>query len=110
MTRPLNPDERAVLRRVLSGRPLLLAQVDQAEVVSNWGPGSVSVDLTVPNAIPDGDLSGVFPQRALVAEVGEILVWVTRGVLSGLEYAWYLDPPTALPDAAEISLLGPTRS
>ncbi|GAA1034176.1 MULTISPECIES: hypothetical protein [Amycolatopsis] len=64
----------------------------------------MSVDLTVPDAIPYGYLSGVFPRRALVEGVGEILVWVTQGVLSGLEYARYLDePPTALPDAAEIS-------
>ncbi|MFD2469925.1 hypothetical protein [Amycolatopsis silviterrae] len=104
MKRPLTPDERAVLRRVLIGRPLLLAQVDQAEVVSHWRPDSVSVDLVVRNAIPDGDLDGVLPQRAMVAEAGEILVWVTEGVLSGLEYAWYLDPPTALPDASAISL------
>ncbi|WP_406636362.1 hypothetical protein [Amycolatopsis sp. WGS_07] len=106
MTRPLTSNERAVLRRVLIGHPLLLAQVDQAEVVSNWAPGSVSIDLTVPNAIPDGDLTGVFPRRAMVAEAGEILVWLTRGVLSGLEYAWYTDPPTTLPDAAAISVPG----
>lgn len=104
MTRPLNADERAVLRRVLEGNRVLLAQVDQAEVVSSWSPGSVSVDLTVPDAIPDGDLSGVYPRRALMGDSGEIIVWVTRGVLSGLECTWHVgDPPVSLPDPAAIS-------
>ncbi|SFQ52983.1 hypothetical protein [Amycolatopsis rubida] len=78
MPRPLNSDERAVL----------LAQADRAEVVAAWAPGSVSVDLTVPDAVPDGELNGVFPRRAWVADVGEILAWVSWGALSGLEYAW----------------------
>ncbi|WP_162834482.1 hypothetical protein [Amycolatopsis circi] len=62
---------------------VLLAQVDRAEVVANWSPGSVSVDLTVPDAIP----YGVFPRRALVEGVREILGRMAQGVLSGLEYA-----------------------
>ncbi|MFB9923981.1 hypothetical protein ACFORO_08120 [Amycolatopsis halotolerans] len=104
MTRRLNEDERAVLRRILAGRPGLLAQVDRAEVVATWAPGSVSVDIEVPGAIPDGDLNGVFPRLALVEDAGEFLVWVAQGVLSGLEYATYLgEYPTSLPDAETIS-------
>ncbi|MGW7537058.1 hypothetical protein [Amycolatopsis sp. NPDC054798] len=67
MTRPLNADERAVLRRVLEGNQVLLAQVDQAEVISSWSPGSVSVDLTVPDAIHVGDPPVSLPDPAAIS-------------------------------------------
>ena len=43
---------------------------DGAEALG-WALDSVSVDLTVPDAVPDGDSSAVFPRRALVADAGD---------------------------------------
>jgi hypothetical protein len=50
------------------------------------------------------------PVRAIVVgpgqdPTGEVLVWVTDGYLSTLEYAWYTDePPQYLPLPADIRI------
>lgn len=37
--------------------------------------------------------------------VGEVLLWVAGGWLSGIEYAWYTDErPRSLPDPSRIHL------
>ncbi|MDT0305457.1 hypothetical protein RM780_00560 [Streptomyces sp. DSM 44917] len=114
--RPLNHGEKEVLECILGadfpGSAELRSQVGEAEVVSLWGDGSVSVDLRVPEDTAKADLvSGVAPVEATVVDdtgelVGEILVWVDRGRLAGLEYAWYgADAPTSLPPAENINVL-----
>ncbi|CAA0138257.1 Uncharacterised protein [Mycolicibacterium vanbaalenii] len=70
------------------------------------------LDIKVPSAnvaravLPDGP----FPVRAFVTEngnyQGEIIVWVTDGRVSGLEYAWVSDePPTRWPRREEMELV-----
>jgi hypothetical protein len=102
--------ERAVLHRILDGAQFpgareLSAQVDGARVV---GGLPTFLDLAAaPSARPSSCKDGPVPLRPVVEpddEVeGELLVWVTGGYLSGLEYAWYTDePPSAFPDPARI--------
>lgn len=114
MARMLNERERALLRRVLTGHPDLLSQVDRAEVGAAWPGGSLSVDIDVPGADRTGGFTGVLPVRAIVEQaggeqagepIGELLVWVTGGTLSGLEYAWYTDePPVELPSPDQLAI------
>lgn len=56
--------------------------------------------------LPDGP----FPARAFVpssaAYQGEVIIWITKGHVSGLEYAWISDePPAAWPGADEIEVV-----
>lgn len=59
---------------------------------------------------PSNGLSGPIPIRPLVSDrkgelISELLVWVTDGVLSALEYVWFTDePPVALPSPNQISI------
>jgi len=97
--RPLNSEERAVMGRLLAGdfpgAEELRCQLDNVEVVAQWGVGSVSVDVMVSGSFPVAPIpSGVVPVEATVVDesgelVGEIILWTQSGVLSGLEYAWY---------------------
>jgi hypothetical protein len=113
--RRLNPAEYRVMRHILleefDGHEALLAQLDRAEVVGSWGPGSVSVDLRVPDAAAAHGVSGPVPKRSLITDdngelVGELILWVTEGVLSALEYAWYGDDaPRELPSPDAISFV-----
>jgi hypothetical protein len=106
--RPLAPSERAVLERVLAGTPALLAQLDHAQVLKPWYEGSASFDVMVqgpPADVPDG----VLPVDAQVhvggVFVGEILLWITGGLLSSVEYAWVTDePPATLPPAENVTV------
>lgn len=103
--RPMSPQEAEVIRAVVSEatprvRDALIADLDGAMVsndtlwildvaISNGGSGS---------GLPDGP----FPARAFVpsnaAYQGEIIIWLTNGHISGLEYAWITDdPPTDWP-------------
>ncbi|RST16469.1 hypothetical protein E2C00_17400 [Streptomyces sp. WAC05374] len=116
--RPLNADERAVLEHVLSaefvGASQLRSQLDRAEVIAVWAPGSVSVDLRVgapcePAALPQG----LVPVDAEVhdpsgAYVGEILLWTDGATLTALEFAWVTDEmPTSLPAVLDGCLIRP---
>jgi len=67
------------------------------------------VELTVPPSceparVPNGPL----PVRAVAVDaqgspMGEVLVWVSDGYLSTIEYAWYTDEaPTELPRASQL--------
>lgn len=114
--RPLTELEVGVVTTLLSsGTPeagRFLAQLPYARVVATWGVGSPSVDLEIgPGAVPvsgstDGILAGGAVRDADGAPVGEVLVWVGDGRLSGIEYAWYTDErPRALPDPDRIDLL-----
>ncbi|WNZ10885.1 hypothetical protein [Streptomyces sp. 11x1] len=91
------------------GSAELRQQLDKVEVVAQWGDGSVSADFKVSGDFPIAPIpSGVAPVEAVVVDdsgelVGEILLWVRAGVLSGLEYAWYDDEsPSSLPGVNRI--------
>ncbi len=104
--RNLSPDESGLLltfleTRSFPGADALAAQVGLAQVD---GGIPTLLDLIVdPSATPSVCADGPVPGRALVdgpggEPVGEILVWVKDGYLSGLEYAWYTDEaPAAMP-------------
>jgi hypothetical protein len=115
--RPLSADERAVVELILAnefrGAVEMRAQVDLVRVVAEWGADSASVDLLVLEGAPRSPVvSGVVPVGATVVDesgslFGEILLWVTDGYLSAIEYAWYGDEsPTAFPDVALITTEG----
>lgn len=108
-TRPLDHREREVLRLILDapipGAAELAAQLDVARVTRHWGR-TPSVDIEVPHSVSPASqvASGVLPIDAEVVDeagnpVGEILVWIDSGRLSGLEFAWYLEEtPDTLPN------------
>jgi hypothetical protein len=114
--RPLTEAERAVVRHILSapfaGAQELRQQVAAATVVGNWEPaGSPSVDIAVPAGPPTAHLpDGPAPVAAQVVDangdyLGELLLWVTGGRISGLEYSWVTDEaPDRLPEPSSIRL------
>ncbi|MGW4324985.1 hypothetical protein ACWEKR_03740 [Nocardia sp. NPDC004573] len=83
-----------------------------SQVVATWGLGSPSVDLAVrPGAAQaSGSPDGVFTSGAVAdrngSPIGEVMLWVENGWLSGIEYAWYTDErPRALPEPDQIEVL-----
>jgi hypothetical protein len=113
--RRMSPGERAVVDLILAqdfpGAAELRAQIDFVEVVAKWGADSASVDIRALEGVPRSPgSSGVVPVDATVTDksgslIGEILLWVTDGYLSAIEYAWYGDePPNALPEVGMISV------
>lgn len=109
----MSPEEAEVIRAVVSeaaigGGDALVADLDGALVfnstqwildvkVSGTGQGS---------KLPDGP----FPARAFVpssaAYQGEIVIWLTDGRVSGLEYAWISDePPLRWPEPHEMEVV-----
>ncbi|WP_433521179.1 hypothetical protein ACQPZ2_27955 [Nocardia pseudovaccinii] len=114
--RALNELESGVVTKLLSsgaaGAGEFLSQIPFAQVVATWGVGSPSVDLAVlPGAAQaSGSTDGIFASGAVTdrngAPVGEVILWVENGRLSGIEYAWYTDVrPRALPEPARIEVL-----
>jgi hypothetical protein len=115
-SRPLSDAERAILWHILSapapGTSELRSQISAATVSKHWEPvGSPSVDISVPAETPLAHVAdGPIPIAAQVIGtggdyLGELLVWVTGGRISALEYSWVTDePPTRLPDPSQIQL------
>ncbi|MEU7767776.1 hypothetical protein AB0B25_21950 [Nocardia sp. NPDC049190] len=119
-SRPIQPRtltylEVGVVTKLLSsgaaGTAEYLAQVPYCQVIATWGIGSPSVDLAVrPGAVhASGSRDGIFASGAVTARdgspIGEIMLWVENGWLSGIEYAWYTDErPDALPEPDQIEL------
>lgn len=111
--RDLTPDEQALLTFILEnasfeGASQLAAQIPGTKVVG--GPVTM-LDLEAPkDSLEAGVIDGPAPIRAFVADTqdeidGEILIWVSHGRLSGLEFAWYTDtPPSELPRPENIRL------
>jgi hypothetical protein len=109
--RPLTPDERTTLLRILEAAPVdgaseLRAQVDETTVVDGL---DTFLDLKVAKSatrstVPDGHI----PVRAFVygadgVPEGELLVWVADGYLSAFEFAWTTDEmPRTFPPAERI--------
>lgn len=111
--RPISPEEDAVIRSILSQADIahsgaLLANLDGALVANEtrW-----ILDVKASNNEVGVDLpNGPFPAQALVpnsAEYqGEVIIWLTDGRISGLEYAWVSDdPPTRWPRADEMEVV-----
>jgi hypothetical protein len=111
--RPMLPEEAAVIRSILSqadirGSGELIADLDGALVANEttW-----ILDVKVSNNDEGADLpNGAFPTHAFVpnrAEYqGEVIIWITDGHVSGLEYAWVSDvPPTRWPQADEMEVV-----
>lgn len=117
--RPLSEAELAVLNHILSapfpGAAELRSQLAAATVIRNWEPaGSPSIDIFVPAAQPTAPVpDGPVPVAAQVLDaagdyLGELLLWVTDGRISGLEYSWVTDdPPARLPDTRLVRLTPP---
>ncbi|MBF6167265.1 hypothetical protein IU486_21280 [Streptomyces gardneri] len=114
--RMLTDLETSVVTKLLSsgvpGASEYLAQVPYSQVVATWGTGSPSVDLAVrPGAVqvsgsPEGILASGAVNDHNGSPIGEVILWVENGWLSGIEYAWYTDKrPHALPEHDQIELL-----
>jgi hypothetical protein len=116
--RPLAADEREVLLRILQneafeGSPELIQQVSHTQVV---GGVPTLLDLGVSSEAPRSVLEdGPIPVRAFVRDanggtIGEVLVWVTGGYLSGLEYAWVTEAaPQGMPNVDSLVIEPHTR-
>lgn len=112
--RNLDKRERGVIAHLLSpefdGVTQLRAQLECATVRKSWKPeGSPSFDIGVPSDCEASSFAGnLAPVTARVFDEngsfeGELLLWVTRGRLSALEYSWVTDdPPRQLPDISSI--------
>ena len=101
---------RGVLETILrdatfDGAAELRAQVPHTTVAG--GPVTF-LQLAVEVGTAQAPFRGtVIPGRFVVGDSGELLVWVSNGYLSALEFAWVKDdPPTRLPDPELISVLG----
>ena len=93
-----------------NGAAELREQLAFARVVENWKPeGSASFDISVPGGAGTAQVSdGVAPVYAYVTDeqgvyLGELILWIGNGKLTGLEYAWVTDsPPSRLPKVSQI--------
>ncbi|TWV52748.1 hypothetical protein FRZ03_11115 [Streptomyces misionensis] len=114
-TRPLCPLEQRVLVKLLSaefpGAQELRNQLAQTRVTRPWGSESPSIDLDVPSGVPAAAIEdGIMPATGTVTDdsgerFGELLVWVSGGRLSALEFSWYGDTaPTELPDPGLVTV------
>ncbi|MEU6589403.1 hypothetical protein ABZ923_09240 [Streptomyces sp. NPDC046881] len=114
VTSVVSPEQR-VLSKLLSadfpGARELGSQVAEVRVTRRWGAESPSADLEVPSGTPGAPVAdGLVPATGTVTDdagelVGELLVWVSGGRLSALEFAWYGDTaPTELPDPDRVTV------
>ncbi|MBW8092598.1 hypothetical protein IGW14_32665 [Streptomyces hygroscopicus subsp. hygroscopicus] len=115
LPRHLRAAESGVLNKLLAvqfpGARQLRQQVPQARVVGRWGSDSPSVDLEVMEPFPRAGIpDGVVPVTGAVKDSsgeldGELLLWVSDGTLSALEYSWYTDEaPVELPDPRGVTV------
>jgi hypothetical protein len=115
-SRPLDADELALLDFLLQadvpGAAQLREQVADARVVGGCDCPCPSVELETPAAAPPAGLpDGLYPVEAEVVPVGEepagvVMLFIERGRLSYLEYAWYGNAPTAWPRLEELRRVG----
>lgn len=112
--RPLNPDERAVLTRLLAedfdGAAELRAQAINASVVGRCDCGCPSIYLAPPSGSPRANLtSRLAPSEGRVAPKsegeppGEIILFLDDGKLSYLEYVYYGSVPPSWPPLSRIT-------
>jgi hypothetical protein len=119
--RPMSPEEAGVIQAIVSAAGIrrgdaliegldgaLIEDLDAA-LASNSAPCILDVKASGTGEgakFPDGP----FPARAFVpssaAYQGEIIIWLTDGHVSGLEYAWITDePPTRWPRPDEMEVV-----
>ena len=118
--RPMATEESDVIRAILAAAGIrrgdALADDLEGALVCNSTTWILDVKPKSPaggSDLPDGP----FPARAFVpsnaAYQGEIIIWLTDGHISGLEYAWTSDQPPLRwprPDEMEVIPQGPRHS
>jgi len=107
--RPLTREEHEVIEAILSedvpGVVELRAQLIGMRVLRHWSPaGSPSVDLVTSPGTSRSPLGeSILPVDASVVDdngeyAGELILWLTDGRISSLEYSWVTDSmPRSLP-------------
>lgn len=112
--RQLSLGEHAVVLWILAALPdsavaELLHRQSIAAVVTG-GPITMR-ELAIPQSLAPAPLpNGPLPVRAVARDddgtpLGEVLVWVSGGYLSAIEYAWYTDAaPAELPAPSDLRL------
>jgi hypothetical protein len=105
--RPLTRNERDLLRLVVGSLDPSASRTLAGQIASATVTGGIPMllDLAVDPASERVALDdGPLPVRAITA-TGEVLVWLTAGALSGLEYAWTDDePPTEMPSVESVTI------
>jgi hypothetical protein len=112
-TRDLSQNERELLLKLLAGGTFqgaeaLAKQVAFASAVCGSERNFLDLEVSdsAPSApVPDGEIPvrGLITGSASPEPVGEILVWVERGRLAGLEHASFMDePPSGFPASGRI--------
>ncbi len=111
--RDLNANERELIELLARCATVPAAKelVDQIACTRVVGGIPTLLDLQVSRSARSAAVKdGVIPVRAFVEDpdgetIGEVIVWVKDGYLSGLEYAWFTDePPSAMPAKETIRL------
>ena len=106
--RSLTATEAQLLLKIIASSVFtegLAAQVANVRVEDGPSPTFLRLVVGGPQdaSVPDGPLPGNFPVYRDAELVGEVLVWVKNGVLSGLEFAWISDvPPTQMPHPDDV--------
>ena len=98
--------EKVLRQADFPGSAELLQQASSVRVIG--GPITMldlhSSDASAASAFTDGPV----PLSMLVSDsagnpIGELIIWVEQGYLSGLEFAWWTDdPPDELPTADHV--------
>lgn len=111
--RALSEHEAQLLAKILGSVPgaePLSDQIGSAWVEDDSTPTFLTLttrDAVAVDGFIDGPLPGRFPVRQRGRLVGEILVWLKGGRLTGLEYAWVTpEAPHGMPDATEVEVGG----
>ena len=98
-----------LLRHDFPGVQELRAQVPLTRALGSWHDDEVSLNLTVAlNALASPFPDGPVPGRAWAYDpegnaLGTVLLWVTDGYVSAVEYGWVTDTaPIALPEVTAL--------
>lgn len=104
LTKPEADLVRWLLRPDFPGVAALRKQIPKTRALGSWHPDWISLNLTVAkDAIPSEFAEGPVPGEVWAYDAeghatGTVLLWVSDGFLSAIEFGWVTDePPTALP-------------
>lgn len=108
-TRPLSAKEAELLSKVLGAVPggePLADQIGRTVVRMDSSGTFLRLDvLGAPGAVVfrDGPVPGRFPVQHGGEILGELMIWLKDGRLSGLEYAWVTDTaPAGMPEPEDV--------